>query len=312
MSDNTGDNVVRKQLTAVSNEIAGRINANKSGLQLKFSGLSMKRYSAGYYYHPFHLMKGGGSVGVYLDRYPGGSKYHFWYGLYTESAVRHRAFVAAARSITRGRPLNFSDKDYTMKPYERLKVPLSTFERFLIERYSGDSAYYCGFYSPYTVPLSAGNQDTLVSEATKFLRAYVQRLLELYEPSGKKTKVRPPSSKQSEQAAIQFMSERLENSRPPYKVIDHQAFPWGYDLLAERRKNPSELHIEVKGCVGTLPRFFLSENEDRASREDPRWRLAVVTDVMSKRKRVHSFVTGQGMRSRFALRPIEWEGGQRS
>jgi hypothetical protein len=62
------------------------------------------------------------------------------------------------------------DKDYTEDPYERLKVPLFTFDRLLVERYAIDGAHYCycGLYSPYPAPLSAANLRSFVFEHRSF------------------------------------------------------------------------------------------------------------------------------------------------
>lgn len=305
--DDQGD---KTQLWTLTLEVAKRIIAHKTGAQIKVSPFTkqhIQHYSAGYYFHLAHLMKGGGSLGLYLDRYSGLPQPRFWYGLYTESESRLAAFESVARSIVPGRPLHFGDKDSVADPYEHLKVPLSTFDRLLVERYSTDGTYYCGLYSPYTVPLSVANRRDLVSEASRFLLECARRLLESHGPTrGKKAKTTPPSSRKSEQAAIRFVRKALKASKPPYHVKDRQRTVCGYDLLATRQKQPSELHVEVKGAVGVLPRFFLSETEYDAAR-DARWRLAIVTRATSKP--TFTLMTPHEVKARFTLRPIQWEGG---
>jgi hypothetical protein len=56
-------------------------------------------------------------------------------------------------------------------------------------------------------------------------------------------------------------------------------------LLGSSRKIGSwhlgqQLHVEVKGCTGATPRFFLSRTEQRTADSDPSWRLAVITHAL--------------------------------
>lgn len=245
------DDMLKKQLWTLTQEVAKHIYAEKAGLQINVLPLlkqHIKRYSPGYYFHLGHLMKGGGTLALYLDRFSGLPQPCFWYGLYTESPPRHRAFESVARSMVPGRPLRLGDKDYAADPYERLKVPLSAFERLLIECYLKDGAYYCGLYSPYSVPLSNANRRSLASEASHFLSECARRLLGLYEPGpGKKATMRGPASKRSEQAAIRFMRKMLEASKPTYRVISRQRNVCGYDLLATRQREPKETPRGGKG-----------------------------------------------------------------
>lgn len=56
--------------------------------------------------------------------------------------------------------------------------------------------------------------------------------------------------------------------------------PCGYDFIFTKGK--SELHVEVKGTAGDLPRFFLTRNEHvRGMQSDPAWRLVMVTSALS-------------------------------
>jgi len=302
----------KDHLWALTLDVIKRINPSKAGLQIKVAPVlksHVKRYSPGYYVHFAHLMKGGGALGLYLDRYAG-PQYRFWYGLYTESPARHKTFEAVTKSIVPGVPLRFTDKDYTEKPYERLRVPLSSFDRLLVERYATDGTHYCGLYSPYPVPLSAANLRSLVFEASEFLLNCARELLKLYQPSGgSKTTLRPPSSKKSDQAAIRFVRKTLETMKSPYRVQNRQKHICGYDLLAKRHVQPKELDVEVKGAAGAVARFFLSETEYKAATANPLWRLAVVTQATSKKKKLLPLMTAHQMNTQFNLWPIQWEGG---
>jgi len=80
-----------------------------------------------------------------------------------------------------------------------------------------------------------------------------------------------------EKAAVETACRYLKKNG--YAVRDRQPDKCGYDLLAQRKKIPSELHIEVKGTSLLGERFFISRNEyDYMS--NPKWRLALVTDAL--------------------------------
>ena len=57
----------------------------------------------------------------------------------------------------------------------------------------------------------------------------------------------------------------------------------GYDYVLT--KQPAVHHVEVKGTSLADSRFFLTRNENNG-RDDPRWRLGLVTDALTKRPRV--------------------------
>jgi hypothetical protein len=77
----------------------------------------------------------------------------------------------------------------------------------------------------------------------------------------------------------------------------------GYDLHATRGKE--ELHVEVKGCVGSVPRFFISRTELGAARIDRHWRLAVVTTA-SRRPGSVKLLKHDEMDQLFDLEATHW------
>ncbi len=66
-----------------------------------------------------------------------------------------------------------------------------------------------------------------------------------------------------------------------YHVEDRQSDRCGDDLLALRNRQPSELHVEVKGTSLAGERFYITRNE-YGYIDDPRWRLVIVSDVLNR------------------------------
>jgi hypothetical protein len=46
--------------------------------------------------------------------------------------------------------------------------------------------------------------------------------------------------------------------------------------LLNENQRPDELHVEVKGCRGAVPRFFISRTQLRAAKSDSDLRLAII------------------------------------
>jgi len=105
-----------------------------------------------------------------------------------------------------------------------------------------------------------------------------------------------------EKAAIEKAMEYLEDKK--YKVVDRQKDNCGYDLLARRKINADELHVEVKGTGGQEMRFFMSRNEKKYM-SHPKWRLLVVTNALGKPE--VSLLTANQVQARFQFNPLSWE-----
>lgn len=80
----------------------------------------------------------------------------------------------------------------------------------------------------------------------------------------------------------------------------------GYDYIFTKRK--TVLHVEVKGTSLPVGRFFLTENENNG-RRDSRWRLGLVTNVLTDHPRV-SIYDGRALREAFDLVPYVYIGRQ--
>lgn len=105
-----------------------------------------------------------------------------------------------------------------------------------------------------------------------------------------------------EKAAINKAIEYLKKKK--YNITDRQKDNCGYDLLAKRKKNPNELHVEVKGTSVHEERFFMSRNE-RQYMPNPKWRLLVVTNALDKPK--VSVLTASEVEKTFQFNALSWE-----
>jgi hypothetical protein len=108
--------------------------------------------------------------------------------------------------------------------------------------------------------------------------------------------------KRVEQAAVRFLARQLR--RMGYRVRSRETEICGYDLHATR--GVKQLHIEVKGCRGIKPRFFISRTERQTAQEDPSWRLVLVTRVVSRNPKAHMLTQPQMQRA-YEFQPTQWE-----
>lgn len=105
-----------------------------------------------------------------------------------------------------------------------------------------------------------------------------------------------------EKAAIEEAIKYLEKNK--YRITDRQKDNCGYDLLAKRRKNPCELHVEVKGTSASERRFFMSRNE-KQHMSNPKWRLIIVTNALDKPKAV--MLSRSKVEKQFEFNALSWE-----
>lgn len=64
-----------------------------------------------------------------------------------------------------------------------------------------------------------------------------------------------------------------------WTLQDVSARKVGWDITM--RRGVDELHMEVKGVSGSKPTILLTRNEHATARNDPFWRLAVVTQALT-------------------------------
>ncbi len=104
-----------------------------------------------------------------------------------------------------------------------------------------------------------------------------------------------------EQAAIKHAKQVYAREG---RVVSVERENRGYDLdVLDERSGDLKLKVEVKGTAGEDEHFYLTRNEDRAAKADPkRWRLAVVVDALREPVlQEYSFDDMEKMFSRTAL-----------
>jgi hypothetical protein len=111
----------------------------------------------------------------------------------------------------------------------------------------------------------------------------------------------PETNRKVEKAAVARVTRELK--KKGYSVLSREAERVGYDLEATR--GGQKLHVEVKGVSGSLAKFPITAGELNRAKEDPRFRISVVTDALERTAKTSNF-TGQQFIARFAVRPISY------
>jgi uncharacterized protein DUF3883 len=261
----------------------------------------------GGYYITLGQMDRSRSLQLWLDTYSGLGSPRAWFGFQSASSKPISGLVAlAARAgFCRG-PIVRSGRDVTnTKPYQFIR-PLqpNQFDTLIRENYSSLPRYYLGVFASYLWPFSAAHRRAIVRDATNLYSNFCAAL----EASQKDTGGAPGSvgpwaqpDPRTEGAAVRCVRRLLR--KEGYDVRSREREICGYDLHATSERG--ELHVEVKGCAGDNPRFFLSRNEFSASKSDPRWRLVVVTAALG-RPQASRILTRSEMTDSFALAPAQW------
>ena len=112
--------------------------------------------------------------------------------------------------------------------------------------------------------------------------------------------------KKVEKAAIREATNHLVGLG--FEIINREKENCGYDLLATRGVEPTELHVEVKGTSSEVPEFYISRNEKRyMSRAE--WRLILVTEALTSPN--VKLLTRQEVEVMFLFSPLAWKAEQR-
>ncbi len=82
-------------------------------------------------------------------------------------------------------------------------------------------------------------------------------------------------NKRVEEAAVRAFKRRYRD----WKVEDLQKDNMGYDFCV--RRGDEKRHVEVKGVGGAQPSFLATRNEVEKAKNDPLWRVCVVTNALS-------------------------------
>jgi len=111
----------------------------------------------------------------------------------------------------------------------------------------------------------------------------------------------PDTNRKVEQAAVARVTRDLK--KKGYTVLSREAERIGYDL--EATCGSQILHVEVKGVSGPMLKFPITAGELNRAKEDPRFRISVVTEALQRAATISNF-TGQQFIKRFATRPISY------
>lgn len=157
--------------------------------------------------------------------------------------------------------------------------------------------------SPIVYVRGTGSKDTWRTELAKFAVKMVKTPGRVIQKAGMPSISFPDAKhrKKVEKKAIDAVQARLKVEG--YKIQDRQKDYCGYDLLATRNRQPKELHVEVKGTSSSELQFFMTENE-RNYMKNPKWRLALVTNALSRPK-ITIMNSNETQRS-FHFSPIAW------
>jgi len=245
------------------------------------------------------------SVEIWLDHFSGLSSPRAWCGISSSSPKRlSQLLPLSPLADLRKRLLTRSNRDVSKEGTYRLTSPLRSdeFDVLVREHYVGDRDYL-GVYFPYLWPFSRQRRIAIVREATNVIASFCSA----FEIASKPPSIRTPGpwarlDPKCEEAAVRYVRRHFEGLHYHVKSREHEIC--GYDLHVTRRSE--EMHVEVKGCAATVPRFFISRTERRAA-DSQRWRLAMVTNALGHRPRLQ-LLTGQEMVRAFSLKPVQWEG----
>lgn len=96
---------------------------------------------------------------------------------------------------------------------------------------------------------------------------------------------------------------KLHFEKIGYEIVSRESEKLGYDFDACR--NGEELHIEVKGVSSSILKFLITANEVACAKTDSKFRLAVVTEAKTKKRKVHIFSRKDFLKN-FMLTPLAY------
>lgn len=113
----------------------------------------------------------------------------------------------------------------------------------------------------------------------------------------------PETRKRVEVAAIGFAKKSYEREG---EVTSVEADKCGYDLkVTDRVTGEIKLKVEVKGTSSDVEQFYLTRNEYREAKADPkRWRLAMVVDALGNPD-LQEYRLAE-MERLFEMQPLVW------
>ena len=128
-------------------------------------------------------------------------------------------------------------------------------------------------------------EENEVKEATKeFFESILPNLKEINIPPSVK-KYSPPETevkKEIERKAIEIATEYYKQRDFFVESVEGENCGWDLTVIAKNPNINVELHVEVKGTSRNDYHFFLSANEYDKMKNDPKWILFVVKNILDK------------------------------
>ena len=160
-----------------------------------------------------------------------------------------------------------------------------------------------------------GQNSTIRESFKKILMPFVKRVVQYSEKNAMSKieisdnalrKYCPPETEvkqQIEDAAIKFATNHYKKKGFNVKSVEKENLGWDLTVIA---KNNIELHVEVKGTSRNYFHFFLSKKEHKKMKNDPRWILFVVKNVL--KNPTPKIIWGAEVENYFKLEPFCTEG----
>ena len=168
-----------------------------------------------------------------------------------------------------------------------------------------------------SIAYASGNETIISDRNRQYLIEFAQKVIQFDdeddmdgEPLSKSvTKYIPPKTelkKSIEEGAVSYAKDYFESRG--YKIIDVQKENLGWDLTARKRVRGrlEELHVEVKGTSRDYYHLFLSRNEYDRMLSDDNWRIFVVKDVLSSKKKAE-FLDRPAFEGQYEFEPFCFE-----
>lgn len=239
---------------------------------------------------------------LWLDHYSGHKEPFFWYGISPSSYKKTLHYVDVCRR------LGFQDQLVEIGPrdatgggsagsFRKLRRPLETgaFDRIIVDINRPQGEFFIGIFDPRVPSQSSTNAD-IARQAAVFFSWFAAR-----QPEAESfTNPLPRPDKRVEVGAVAYV-RKLMTSRG-FRVVSREHEFCGYDLLA--LGDEGELHIEVKGTSATTPSCYLTSNEWRVAKQDPTWRLFMVTSALEAPS--HTEYSSEQVESCFSFSPRLW------
>jgi hypothetical protein len=248
------------------------------------------------------------SVELWLDHYSGLSMPRLWMGFSSASSGPMLSMAKMAKLAGFSRePIKRGWSDITTRKPYRFIHPLqpAQFEHLVYEAYP-PVRHFLGIFKKYPWPFGIKIRKLIVAEFENLLVRFTEAMANVSAPHAHRLRTPGPwarPDKRVEKAAVAFVRRKL--IREGYKVKSCEHIICGYDLDAVR--GAEHRCVEVKGCSGTRPGFFITLTERNRAETDPLWELAIVMNPLSRNKHLE-FFSGAEMKHTFELTSIQWRG----